>query len=47
MVFAYMNQPTVIDVACSIEVVDEAPMPPHCGKPLELCEDELTNCQFE
>jgi len=40
MVFSYANQPTVIDIACAVEVVDEVPPPSYLGKPLKQCESK-------
>jgi len=37
MFFHYAQQPTVIDVACSIEKVDEIPPPYTSGEPLSGC----------
>ena len=45
LAFKYAQQPTVIEVGCSMNVSDvstegETPLPKYCGQPLTVCDQD-------
>jgi len=42
LAFAYAQQPTVIDIACSVRVIDDIITPSYIGKPCDsICNEPV------